>query len=334
MEGGSGGTHEEENVDPKLPLALMSSPRGSYELIRQIGDGSFSEVFLARRALSPEASASASSPKGICAIKRIDKRKLRHDGPSTRLCLAEATVLRSLAHTNVVKSYDAFDDGPYHCIVLEHAEGGDLLTFVNERTRLSERRARRYTHQVALALQHARNRGFVHRDLKLENVLLDASYERVLLADWGFACAWRRDRRIAEPVGSLLYSAPEIFAEESYIGPELDAWSLGVVLYAMVAGELPFFGKSDNETRLLVMAGMYAIPEGLSISRGCRELIASLLTVDSAERATVEDVLSHEWVRGSDLRAQLPQEAIGSVQGRIVGSRSCDVHEKICGTSP
>lgn len=190
---------------------------------------------------------------------------------------------------------------------MELAAGGDLRSFLNSNDILPELVARHMFMQVAKAIRHAHLVGFVHRDLKLENILLD-EFDNLKVADWGFACRWSNSSKLIDPVGSLFYCAPELLAKKPYVGPECDVWSLGVILYALVTSTLPFLPRpqelTDLPMRQRISTADYTFPE--YVSEHCTSLIRSMLQVNPLLRATLEEVLRHPWMQhGSNIRSQL-----------------------------
>lgn len=179
---------------------------------------------------------------------------------------------------------------------MELASGGDLRDFVNSNDVLPETLARSLFLPIAKALRFAHNSGFVHRDLKLENILLD-EYGNPKIADWGFASRWSPSIKLTDPVGSLFYCAPELLSVRQYSGPECDVWSLGVILYALVTSTLPFLpqpgDRSDTEMRRRIATANYSIPSHVSSS--CTSLLRSMLELSSQKRATLDEILRHPW---------------------------------------
>ncbi len=144
---------------------------------------------------------------------------------------------------------------------------------------------------------------FIHRDLKLENILLsfgdDGSGLKIKLADWGLACRWNTSSTISEHAGSLYYAAPEIIAGKPYVGPEIDCWSIGVVLYALCTLQLPFFDEGGNNSLISnrILRANYQIPA--TVDPPCASLISSILQVDPLHRASLEAITAHKWLRSS-----------------------------------
>ena len=257
--------------------------RPSYSILKEIGHGSYSRVF------------KVSVPQhGLLAMKRVDKHKL---GPiQTRFIETESLIAKKVEHPHVVKIYDSFQDENYFYILMTYGEGGDFLAYMWEHKIIPEERAKKFFRQLVLAVDYTHGLGYIHRDIKFENILLDKEQEHIWLGDWGFAGTWKKGQLHTDMVGSLQYAAPEVCTGVQYTGPEIDCWTLGIVLYGMVVGKLPFAGGDNNpsRTRTKIILGNYTIPK--SVSSACAELIQSLLT-GSSSRYNTQDILKHRWLR-------------------------------------
>jgi len=157
---------------------------------------------------------------------------------------------------------------------------------------MKEKEARRIYRQIVSAIDYCHNLHVIHRDLKAENLLLDRNMN-VKIADFGFSNQFSPGQRLNTWCGSPPYAAPELFQGKEYSGPEVDIWSLGVVLYVLVCGGLPFDGSTLAKLRARVLAGKFKVP--FYMSTECEALIKRMLTVDPAKRATLEDVKNDKW---------------------------------------
>jgi len=162
----------------------------------------------------------------------------------------------------------------------------------------SENKFREIFKQIIEGLCYAHSEGWIHRDIKPENILL-SSNSQVLITDWGFACKWNEDAYIYRSYGSLLYSSPEIVQGKKYIGPEVDCWSLGCVLYACIAGALPFSRErafdSEEILRRNIITANYS--ENTNFSPELRDLISLMLDESRKTRITLEDIRKHPWMQ-------------------------------------
>ncbi|XP_028850554.1 NUAK family SNF1-like kinase 2 isoform X2 [Denticeps clupeoides] len=209
----------------------------------------------------------------------------------------EVDIICSLTHPNIIRIHEVFENREKIVMVMEFASGGELYDYVQQREELSETEARHFFRQIVSAVHYCHRNGVVHRDLKLENILLDHNRD-VKLADFGLSNRYEKGRLLDTFCGSPLYASPEIINGLPYLGPEVDCWALGVLLYALVHGSMPFDGDGSNCLRQQISLGQYRRPP--CPSDAC-PLIDWMLTVCVEDRATVEDIASHWWVNnGSD----------------------------------
>jgi len=198
----------------------------------------------------------------------------------------------------------------------------DYLTAFRADPRLPEQQAKELFLQLSQAINFAHERGIVHRDLKLENIILSSDRTRLKVADWGFAAYWDSNKQLSESCGSIHYAAPEICRGDSYRGPEVDVWSLGVVLYAFTTGRLPFSGKDHYQIFLTINTGNFRMPPYLT--KDCQDLISACLSPRGADRPSVSDILRHRWLSDHPdaivFRGQSPiKRGTGPPRRRMVG---------------
>jgi MAP/microtubule affinity-regulating kinase len=222
-------------------------PIGEYQPLRQLGKGAYGTVYLVHSPKTNE----------LLAIKSMDKNLLRVD--QLQRAFQEANIMRALNHENVVALRETFEESHYFHMVMQYAAGGDLLQKVTAKKRLPEPDVSRIFAQLCSAVKCAHENHFIHRDLKLENVFLDQN-NSVLLGDWGFAGRWSPTQLQDQAYGSLHYASPEILSGSSYVGPEVDTWSCGVILFTLVTGTFPFCGDNDTETAEMVLSARFHIP--------------------------------------------------------------------------
>ena len=194
---------------------------------------------------------------------------------------------------NIVKLLEVTDSEETLFIVMEYLSGGDLKTYLEAKGRVTEGEARGLFRQLVSALQHCHPRGVVHRDLKLGNLLLDAN-NNIKISDFGLSNQWHPGKKLDTFCGSPAFMAPERFLGMPYTGPEVDVWSLGVVLYTMVTGSLPFGGQDFRELWQRVLRGQYHVPKYLP--NEIADLLDRMLTLKSANRGTLDDVGQQAWV--------------------------------------
>lgn len=231
----------------------------------------------------------------LVAVKLVDTDTL-NESQLARL-EGEIAIMGALDHPGCVRLLDTYRAPGSILIVMEYVSGGDLLQYLWSRPdyRLSMEEAAAIFVQIAQVLDHMHQRGFVHRDIKPENILLEAN-GTVKVADFGFACSWSPSARRNSSVGTIYYAAPEIVTRGcTYHGPEVDVWSLGVTLFAMVNGYLPFHGENNSATRRLIRAGLMP-PFSSQPPDVLVRLVQDMLAVEQRSRPTMADVLLNPWV--------------------------------------
>ncbi|KAH0618875.1 hypothetical protein JD844_018398 [Phrynosoma platyrhinos] len=215
------------------------------------------------------------------AIKSIRKDKIKDEQDLIHI-RREIEIMSSLNHPHVIAVHEVFENSSKIVIVMEYASKGDLYDYITERQKLTEQEARHFFRQVVSAIYYCHKNGIVHRDLKLENILLDAN-GNIKIADFGLSNVFQQDRLLQTFCGSPLYASPEI----------VDSWSLGVLLYILIHGAMPFDGHDYKTLVKQITSGDYREPTKLSDACG---LIRWMLMVNPERRATIEDIASHWWV--------------------------------------
>jgi len=255
-----------------------------YVVGKQVGQGAYATV---RFALHKD------SGKKV-AIKVYEKYKLL-DPQRRKSVRREVRLMERMNHANIVNFIDALDTPKQIYIVMEFLSGGSLHSFLKKRTcrRLEEPQARRLFVQVGDGLKYCHDRHIVHRDIKLENLLLDEN-QNVKIIDFGFSTIIPPGRKLKIFCGTPSYMAPEIVARKEYSGFCADIWAIGVLLYAMLCGCFPFKGANDRDLYRKIIKGVFYIPD--FVSAGARSLLNRVLTVDMSKRPTIDDVLCDAWV--------------------------------------
>ncbi|KAI6235987.1 Protein kinase domain-containing protein [Aphelenchoides besseyi] len=261
---------------------------GFYEILSTIGKGNHAVVKLARHRIT----------KTEVAIKIIDKRRL--DSENLKKMYREIQVLKKIRHPHMIKLYQVMESTNMIYLVTEYARNGEMYDYVARRKKLSENEAREKFWQIVSAVGYLHSNGIVHRDLKAENLLLDTNND-IKLADFGFSNFYGVDP-LKTFCGSPPYASPEIFSGTSYAGPEVDIWSLGVVLYVMICGVLPFEGCTLQHLRDRVLSGLVRFP--YFMSRDCESLIRKMLALDPTKRPSIEQIKKHKWMRTEEMETK------------------------------
>lgn len=254
---------------------------GLYDVGKTIGKGNFAVVKLAKHRIT----------KTEVAIKIIDKTQL--DRANLVKVYREIQIMKLLSHPHIIKLYQVMETKNMIYLVSEYASGGEIFDYIATHGRMTETKARQRFWQILSAVQYCHNRRIVHRDLKAENLLLDLNMN-VKIADFGFSNFYSVTQQLATWCGSPPYAAPEVFEGKKYVGPEIDVWSLGVVLYVLVCGALPFDGSNLPALREKVLSGRFRVPYFMSSE--CEHLIRKMLTVDPVKRYTIDQVKHHIWM--------------------------------------
>uniref|UniRef100_A0A4W4GSM7 non-specific serine/threonine protein kinase n=1 Tax=Electrophorus electricus TaxID=8005 RepID=A0A4W4GSM7_ELEEL len=271
---------------------------GFYDIERTLGKGNFAVVKLARHRIT----------KSEVAIKIIDKTQL--DAANMEKIYREVEIMKLVDHPHIIKLYQVMETKNMLYLVTEYAKNGEIFDHLASRGRLSEADARRKFWQILSAVAYCHEQGIVHRDLKAENLLLDA-HMNIKIADFGFGNFFRPGEPLATWCGSPPYAAPEVFEGQQYEGPQLDIWSMGVVLYVLVCGALPFDGPSLPVLRQRVLEGRFRIP--YFMSEDCEHLIRRMLVLDPTKRLSLSQIREHRWMA----HEALPQRPVLYQQGGV-----------------
>ncbi|XP_064837283.1 serine/threonine-protein kinase MARK2-like isoform X12 [Oncorhynchus masou masou] len=254
---------------------------GNYRLLKTIGKGNFAKVKLARHVLTGKE----------VAVKIIDKTQL--NSSSLQKLFREVRIMKLLNHPNIVKLFEVIETEKTLYLIMEYASGGEVFDYLVAHGRMKEKEARAKFRQIVSAVQYCHQKCIVHRDLKAENLLLDADMN-IKIADFGFSNEFTMGNKLDTFCGSPPYAAPELFQGKKYDGPEVDVWSLGVILYTLVSGSLPFDGQNLKELRERVLRGKYRIP--FYMSTDCENLLKKFLILNPTKRGSLEQIMKDRWM--------------------------------------
>ncbi|XP_070991554.1 serine/threonine-protein kinase MARK2-like isoform X9 [Oncorhynchus clarkii lewisi] len=265
-----------------VPTTADEQPHiGNYRLLKTIGKGNFAKVKLARHVLTGKE----------VAVKIIDKTQL--NSSSLQKLFREVRIMKLLNHPNIVKLFEVIETEKTLYLIMEYASGGEVFDYLVAHGRMKEKEARAKFRQIVSAVQYCHQKCIVHRDLKAENLLLDADMN-IKIADFGFSNEFTMGNKLDTFCGSPPYAAPELFQGKKYDGPEVDVWSLGVILYTLVSGSLPFDGQNLKELRERVLRGKYRIP--FYMSTDCENLLKKFLILNPTKRGSLEQIMKDRWM--------------------------------------
>ncbi|GAA5830896.1 hypothetical protein JCM5353_002641 [Sporobolomyces roseus] len=258
---------------------------GGYTLGKIIGQGTFGKVRLGVHRLTGTR----------VAIKQVSKSLPSNTSdPSSPLSLLTREIHhhRRLRHPHVLSLYELIATESSIYLVSELCAGGELFDYLVEKGRLSISETRTIFGELVVGIGYLHGEGVVHRDLKLENVLLDERC-RVKIADLGFGREFERGKWMDTWVGTLGYCAPEVVSGKKYLGEEVDIWSLGVIFYALVTGSLPFDDDDEGIMKEMILKCEYEIPTWLD--EDAADLIRNILVLDPLRRFSLKQILSHAF---------------------------------------
>ncbi|KAJ9173251.1 hypothetical protein P3X46_016408 [Hevea brasiliensis] len=275
-----GSTHRSSSsVDVFLP---------NYKLGKTLGIGSFGKVKIAEHALTGHK----------VAIKILNRRKIKNMEMEEKV-RREIKILRLFMHPHIIRLYEVIETPTDIHVVMEYVKSGELFDYIVEKGRLQEDEARNFFQQIISGVEYCHRNMVVHRDLKPENLLLDSKCN-VKIADFGLSNIMRDGHFLKTSCGSPNYAAPEVISGKLYAGPEVDVWSCGVILYALLCGTLPFDDENIPNLFKKIKGGIYTLPSHLS--PGARDLIPRMLVVDPMKRMTIPEIRQHPW-----FQARLPR---------------------------
>lgn len=225
------------------------------------------------------------------AIKILNKAKIKQLDMAEKV-RREINILKMCTHPHIVRVYEVIDTPSDIFVIMEYVSGGELFDYIVSRGRLPADEARHLFHMIVSGVEYCHYHDVVHRDLKPENLLLDVD-NNIKIADFGLSNVIHDGDFLRTSCGSPNYAAPEVISGNLYAGTEVDVWSCGVILYALLCGTLPFDDESIPNLFKKIKSGMYSLPSHLS--QLSRDLILRMLVVDPMKRITVHDIRQHPW---------------------------------------
>ncbi|XP_072951602.1 serine/threonine-protein kinase SAPK10-like isoform X1 [Typha angustifolia] len=273
-----------------------------YELVRDIGSGNFGIARLMRDKQSKELVAVKYIERGERIDENVQREIINH---------------RSLRHPNIIRFKEVILTPTHLAIAMEYASGGELFERICNAGRFNEDEARFFFQQLISGVSYIHSMQVCHRDLKMENTLLDGNPPRLKICDFGYSKSSVLHSQPKSTVGTPAYIAPEVLTNREYDGKIADVWSCGVTLYVMLVGAYPFEDPEEprnfQSTIQRILAVQYSIPDCVHVSPTCRELISRIFVENPAMRITIPEIRNHEWFL-KDLPAGLMDDDMMSNQ--------------------
>ncbi|TFK20182.1 Pkinase-domain-containing protein [Coprinopsis marcescibilis] len=275
---------------------------GDYTLSKTLGAGSMGKVKLATHNVTNEKlavkilprvypnppPAGSTGPSAESASRQASK-----DASKEIRTLREAALSMLLYHPYICGMREMIVHQHHYYMVFEYVNGGQMLDYIISHGRLRERVARKFARQIGSALEYCHLNNVVHRDLKIENILISQT-GNIKIIDFGLSNLYDPVTHLSTFCGSLYFAAPELLNAKVYTGPEVDVWSFGVVLYVLVCGKVPFDDQSMPALHAKIKRGLVEYPVWLSAE--CKHLLSRMLVTNPAARATLQEVMSHPWM--------------------------------------
>ena len=274
---------------------------GKFEILKSLGEGNTSKVYLAR---------SLTNPIEHVAVKILKDEFLRRDSDSILSVHNEITILKNLDHTGIIRMIDYGDAGQVLkpsgrvidnlvFIIMEFVQGGLLFDLCQTMGSMGEDAGRFFLMQMVESLEYMHSRRVVHRDLKLENILIDDELN-LKIADFGFAC-YKSIDCLKSYRGTMTYMAPEIKEGKTYKGTQVDLFSMGVILFIIVQGIFPFKeARKEEYFYNLLLTGQidtyFTKVNGHGLSDDFKNLILSFFSYDGDKRPSLQDIKNHPWM--------------------------------------
>lgn len=260
-----------------------------YEILKDIGSGNFGVAKLVKNKCSGELLAVKYIERGHMIDEHVQREIMNH---------------RSLKHPNIIRFKEVLLTETHLAIVMEYASGGELFDRICNAGRFSEDEARFFFQQLISGVSYCHSMQICHRDLKLENTLLDgSSTPRLKICDFGYSKSAVLHSQPKSTVGTPAYIAPEVFSRKEYDGKIADVWSCGVTLYVMLVGAYPFEDSEDprnfKKTITRILSVQYSIPSYVYISKDCKHLLSRIFVSDPDERISIEEIKKHPWFLNS-----------------------------------
>ncbi|KAL8782496.1 MAG: hypothetical protein Q9213_005335 [Squamulea squamosa] len=282
---GSGGAAKRRTTIP--------AQTGQWSLGKTIGAGSMGKVKLAKNLETGEQVAVKIVPRQSTDEHHSNRDRERADHSKEIRTAREAAIVTLLSHPYICAMRDVVRTNYHWYMLFEYVNGGQMLDYIISHGRLKEKQARKFGRQIASALDYCHRNSIVHRDLKIENILISKTGD-IKIIDFGLSNLFSPRAQLKTFCGSLYFAAPELLQAKQYTGPEVDIWSFGIVLYVLVCGKVPFDDQSMPQLHAKIKKGVVDYPAWLS--HECKHLISRMLVTDPKQRASLAEILNHPWL--------------------------------------
>ncbi|CAI6256110.1 unnamed protein product [Periconia digitata] len=280
-------------AQPKRRTAISAPNTGQWALGKTIGAGSMGKVKLAKQTESGEQVAVKIVPRQSTDTHHSQADRERADHSKEVRTAREAAIVSLLNHPYICGMRDVVRTNFHWYMLFEYVNGGQMLDYIISHGRLKEKQARKFARQIASALDYCHRNSIVHRDLKIENILISKTGD-IKIIDFGLSNLFSPRNLLKTFCGSLYFAAPELLQAKQYTGPEVDVWSFGIVLYVLVCGKVPFDDQSMPQLHAKIKKGHVDYPPWLSTE--CRNLIHRMLQTDPTQRITLGEIMTHPWL--------------------------------------
>ena len=301
-------TETSEKIQNKL---IIKGKKDTYSIAETIGKGTFGKVKLAY---------SIKNPKINYACKILEKSNITEE-EDLRRCIREMSILKQMKHPNVIKTYEIISDSLRYYIIMEYCSKGELFDHIVKESRFSEEKSAFYFYQIISGIDYIHSKNICHRDLKPENLLLN-SEDELKIIDFGLSNYKTKEKNylLQTPCGSPCYASPEMILGKKYDGFGIDIWSIGIILFAMLCGYLPFEeGKGDNKNELLfknIVKCKINYPDEF-VGKNAKNLLKRIIVRNPKERITIKEIKKHPfYLMGKDIYLK----KYGNNRNKIVGN--------------
>jgi len=271
----------ELNNEIELNKNKLKSNKGPYILGEKLGEGAFAKVRLATQIHIKEK----------CAVKILEKKLLESSKDIQRL-KKEIKILKKLRHKNIIQLYDIMESKRNLYFVMEYCKNGELFDYIVSKKRLKEPEACCFFQQIINGVEYLHKQGIIHRDLKPENLLLDDK-KHIKISDFGLSTFFTKNNYLQTACGTPSYAPPEMLEGHEYNGEATDVWSCGIILYAMLCGNLPFSESQEDIIVKKIKKHDYIIPDYLS--KEAKDLLKHILIINPKERYNINQIQNHPW---------------------------------------